>query len=118
MRLARPALEAETTRDVALSGNVVPDPHLRDIRPNIDHCARELVPDGQRGLDPVRGPIVPLPDVQVRAAHARCLDPDEDLVSSYGRHGYLVDDQTGLRPRLANGFHPLGHVLVLARIVC
>ena len=88
-----------------------------NVGADFDHRSGELVPDGQRRLDPARSPIVPLPNVEIGAAYARRFDTDEDLASTYLRNRDVVYDQTGLRRRLADGLHRLGHVSVLMCIV-
>ena len=98
---------------MAFCGYVVSYPHLRDVRANFDNRACEFVPNGQGRLDPARSPIVPLPNMKVGSAYACRLNPDEDLVSTYRWDRNVVDDQTGLRPRLADGLHRFGHLIVL-----
>ena len=70
----------------------------------------ELVADGERGLEPSRGPRVPFPDVEVGAADAGVEHTDEDVLRADGRHGYVADLHAGARGGFDDGSHWGGNI--------
>ena len=87
-RVARAALQAVAADDVPLGGHQVAHREQargRRVPAQLHDLARELVPDHHRRLEPVAGPAVPLPDVQVGAADAGVVHPDQDVVRAEGR---------------------------------
>ena len=81
------ALEAVPADDVALGGDQVAGGEQArglGLASERDDLARELVADDHRRLEPVAGPAVPFPDVQVGAADAGEVDADEDVARPVG----------------------------------
>ncbi len=65
----------------------------------------ELVADDDRRLEPVAGPGIPFPDVQVGAADTGVMDADQDVVRSAGRDG----DVPQLHADAGGGLHECAH---------
>jgi DNA-binding Lrp family transcriptional regulator len=84
--------------DMALGGDEVTG--LDSFDPGADRFdgAAELVPNHPRRLHPLGGPVAPLIHGQVRAADRGRLDPNQDLVVSGPRIGYLGNLDAGSRP--------------------
>ena len=80
---------------------------MTDVVADLDDRAGELVPERQRWLDPVLGPLVPDVDVQVGAADRRGLDLDEHLVAAGDGDGHLLEREPGARLELAHRPHRL-----------
>ena len=79
---AQTALEAVAADDVALRCHQVADrkqPCRRRLAAELDDLAGELVADHDGGLEPVAGPAVPFPDVEVGTADAGVVDADQDV---------------------------------------
>ena len=74
------AVAAAAADDVALAADEVADGEVAHVRAERDDLADELVPDDHRHGDRLRRPVVPLVDVEVGAADARLVHPDQDVV--------------------------------------
>ena len=99
---AQPALQAVAADDVALGGHQVAhgeQPGGLGLAAELDDLARELVADDDRRLEPVAGPAVPLPDVEVGAADAGVVDPNQHVAGTAGGNGHLPEDHPGARGR-------------------
>ena len=100
------AVAASAADDVALAAHEVARAEVGDVAPDLDDLADELVADDERRLDGPRRPRVPRLDVQVRAADAGLVHPDEDVVDADGRHR----DVPKLQARAGGGLHEREHV--------
>ena len=109
------AVEAHPAGDVALRGDVVALRHAVDALPHRDDGAAELVAQRQRRLDALGRPLIPALDVEVGAADARRLDPDENLVRARCGNGDLVQDEPLLGTPLPHGAHRLHGETILPR---
>ncbi len=90
--VAGAALEAVAADDVPFRRDQVADgeqPFRFRLRPHLLDPAGELVADDHRRLEPVAGPGVPFPDVEVGAADTRVVDPDQDVIGAAGGNGHL-----------------------------
>ena len=115
VRPAGPAVEAGSAGDVALGGHVVALRDVAHLAARRDDRPAELVPERQRRVHALGRPLVPAVDVEIRAADARRLDPDEHLVRLRCGDRDLVEDESGLGLALANGSHRLHGALILPR---
>ena len=62
-------------------------------------------------MKPVRCPVVPRVDVNVRAAHPRFLDAHHHVMLTAAGPRPLLEDQTASRLTLDKGLHCAGHAL-------
>jgi hypothetical protein len=100
---AAPAEPARPTRRLKAAEHTIADRHARDGVADRGHRANVLVPDREARLDL----HAPVEDVQVRAAHARRLDPDDRVfgIDRLGLGALLdADDAGGLE---GDGSHGL-----------
>jgi hypothetical protein len=65
------------------------------VLPELDDFPAELVADNDRGTEPVAGPGVPFPDMEIGAADAGVMHLDEDFVGAAGRGGNLPQFHPG-----------------------
>ncbi len=94
------AVEAAAAGDVALGGDEVALLGVANGAARLDDGARELVAERDRRRDAVPRPVVPAIDVQVGAADARGLDPDEHLVLGGTGTGTSTSSRPGAGPSL------------------
>ena len=107
VRTAGPAVVAGAARHVTLCRDVLARGDIADAAADVDDRPGELVAERERRLDAIRGPRVPVEDVQVGAADARRFHLDEHLVVAERGNGDLVERQSRRRADLADGPHGL-----------
>src|SRR5207249_9705164 len=78
------AVAAAAADDVALAAHEVAGMEVGDVRADLLDRPDELVPHDERRVDRAGRPGIPGLDVEVRAADARLVDPDEDVVDADG----------------------------------
>ena len=88
------AVAASSADDVAFARDEVARLEVRDVRPDLDDLADELVADHERRGDRLGRPGVPRFDVEVGAADAGLVDPDQDVVDANGRHRHVTQLET------------------------
>ena len=76
------AVPAAAAHDVTLARDEVARMEVGHVATDLDDLADELVADDERRLDRPGGPRIPRLDVEVRAADARLVDPDQDVVDA------------------------------------
>src|SRR5882762_503621 len=74
---------------------------------DLDHLTHEFVPDHHGNRDRLPRPFVPFEDVNIGAADAGPLHPDEDIVDADARDIHLFEPQAGFRFALDQRFHML-----------
>jgi hypothetical protein len=107
VRPASAAVEARPARDVALGRDVVTLLDITHLSAGRHDRPTELVSERERWMYALGGPLIPAVDVEIRAADACRLDPDENLVRPGCRDRYLVEHEARLGLALAYGTHRL-----------
>ena len=105
---AQAALQAVAADDVAFGRDQVADGEQArglGFAAELDDLAGELVADDDRGLEPVAGPAVPFPDVEVGAADARMVHADQRVAGAAGGDGHILQGHAGARSRFDEGAH-------------
>ena len=91
--------------DVAFATHALADLDALYVRADFDDFADVFVADGERRLDLLLRPGVPLVDVDVGSADGGLLDLDEDIVYAHLGHRLLNQFHALLRRDLRYGFH-------------
>ena len=102
---ARHAVAAPPAHDVPLARDQIARVEVGDVRPDLDDLADELVTDHERGRHGARRPLVPVGDVEVGAADARAVHPDQHVVDADRGLGHLGEREPGRRRCVSSG-HP------------
>ena len=87
MAASRAAVAAITARDVALRRDPVADLQATHLDAEVDDFATEFVADGHRHRDSGARPVVPLENMDIRAADRGAVDLDQDIVMANLRRG-------------------------------
>ena len=103
------AVPAEAADHVALPGDAVAHGDVVDVGPHLHHLAEELVADGHRHPHLLGRPLVPLLEVEVRAAQAGPQHPHLDVLVTALRLGNLHELETRTRRDLPECAHPSHH---------
>ena len=99
------AVAAAPAHEVAFAADDVAGGEVGDVGADLDDLADELVPDHHRHRDRLLRPRVPVVDVQIGAADAGPVDPDQHVVDPDFGFGHVLEPQSGLRL----GFHECSH---------
>ena len=99
------ALSAGPVEEVALDADEVALPDASDALAGPDHGACQLVPEHPRWFEVLRGPVVPVEEVEVRAADARSIDAEEHLARPRRRSRPLDELRARTRPDLGQRPH-------------
>src|SRR6185295_11242578 len=89
------AVAAEAARDVTLARDAVADREAAHFLADLDDLADVLVADVHRHRNRLLRPLVPLPDVDIRATDRRLLDADHDVVVADFRLVHLRQRESG-----------------------
>src|SRR5690606_3899120 len=109
VRVAGSARDAVAADDVTLCGNHVTsckNPVCLRLRSEVDDLPGELVTDNHGGSHSTRCPGIPLPDVQVGAAHSGVVNTDQQIARTHG--GLRGLDQP--ESHVWRGFHDGAHI--------
>src|SRR5271157_403979 len=109
VRFAGAALQALAAGHVHLGGNEVAFLDARHFVPDRFNRAAELVPGNQWRMNATLCPLVPLVNVQVRAADGRHLDLDQYIGGAKLRFGNFADLRARRGLRLYHGKHRIWH---------
>ncbi len=71
----------------------------------------EFVTDHHRHRNGLLRPLIPVPDMHVRAADRRFLHPDQHVVRADFRHRHVLHPEADFGLRLDQCFHHVGHDL-------
>jgi hypothetical protein len=82
MHLASAALIAIQARDMRLTRNVVAGLQACHLIANLDHLSRKFVPKRHRRFDAGGSPVIPMKNMEVRAAQRRRFDPYQDTMAT------------------------------------
>jgi hypothetical protein len=99
------AVATAAADDVAFAADDVAREEVGHVGPDLDDPADELMPDRHGDGDRLLRPIVPLVDVDVRAADPGPQHLDQDVVDADLRLVDVLQPQAGLAPALAECFH-------------
>ncbi len=102
---ARQAVAAVPADQVALPAHRLAGEKVPDHGAHALHDAGELVPDHQGHRHVLRGPGVPVVDVQVRAADGGFPDADQHVGGADFRLAHLLQPEPGLGPLLDQSLH-------------
>jgi hypothetical protein len=107
MRGPQAALEAMAAHYVAFGGDQIPycQKIVPGSRTQLRDPAGELMPYHDRRLEPVSGPVVPLPDVEVGTADAGVMYLDQRFVRPAGGDRHVPKDDTGTCGLFHEGAH-------------
>src|SRR5690606_38937671 len=109
VRIAGAAWNAVAADDVTLRGNHVTSckkPVCLRLGSEVDNLSGELVADNPRGSHPTCSPGIPLPDVQVGAAHSGVVYTDQQIARTHRRCRGLNQPES----HVWRGFHDGAHV--------
>ena len=112
MRLPRTAELAVAADDVSFGGDPVPGLDVLDETARLDDLSHELVSEDERRIHAVLRPVVPLMDVEIRAADARASHLDQDLAGTDLGEGHVAQGEAGRRLGLEDRFHGDGRRLL------
>jgi hypothetical protein len=108
MRAAGAAEPAMAAGDVAFTADTLAARKMVDSFANLRDAADEFMAHDARRLHPSRRPLIPFPDVEIRAAHAGHADGDFDFTGAWCAGCLdLGIAQSGFGTRFQNGEH--GH---------
>ncbi len=105
MAAAGEAVATPPAHDVPLAAHDLAGEKIGDVRTDFHDLADELVTDHHRHGNGLGGPRVPLVDVDVGAADAGLVNPNEDVVDPDFGFGHILEPETRLGPALHQGFH-------------
>jgi hypothetical protein len=94
MTPARQTVPATTANDMTLATDDLARKEIGNVRTGLNDFTDELVTDDHGSRDSLLGPGIPLIDVEVRAADARAMDSDEDVIDTERRTGDVLELQS------------------------
>ena len=98
------------------SGHNLPDLEALDIGTETDNFAYKFMSDDHRHGNGLLGPIVPMPDMHVRAANRGSPHANECVIDSGNRLFHLLEPQARARMGFDERFH--GRILLAYRNMC
>ena len=105
MASARQAIPAAAASHVPFAAHDVPGIKIRHVRAHLHNFAHKLVPDHHRNLDGFLRPIVPLINVQIRAANPRAVHANEHVIDpDFGRF-HVLEPKSGFSFAFYQCFH-------------
>jgi hypothetical protein len=108
---------------VPFSGDEIPYFEIVNIAPDFNNPAHKLVTYGHGDRNGLLGPLIPVVDVNVRAADRRLVNLDEDVIDSRFRDWNFFKPEAWLpsgfdqRFHGFHGFSPLMEALLSIRVV-
>src|SRR6185436_6322698 len=85
MTPASQAIAAASANDMTFPADDLAGKEIGDIRANLDDFAHEFVTHHHRHGNGFGSPLIPLVDMEIRAANAGAVNADEDVVDADGR---------------------------------
>ena len=82
---------------------------IRDVRSDGNYFTDEFVADDHRDGDGALRPGIPVVDVEVGAANAGAVHPNQDVIDACARRRHFLEPQTGARLPFDQGFHSRVH---------
>jgi hypothetical protein len=105
MSPARETVTTSTTNNMTLATDHLPWKKIFNIRPDFNNLTDELMTYHHRHGDGFARPIVPIINVQIRAANTGAIDANQDVVEPDNRFWNILEPKPGLCLFLNKCFH-------------
>src|SRR5678816_4492983 len=105
MTPTRHAVATSAADHVPFAGDQFARMKVINVRADGDDLADKFMTDGERDLDRATCPLVPIVDVDIRAADPGAKHADQDIVDSDCGFGDVAEPEAGFGGILDEGFH-------------